>query len=276
MRMARRDGIPYLTFPHLAEAGVPHAMFTRIGGVSPSPFQSLNTSRSGGDSAENVAENRRRIGEVMDRIASSLVMPGDSSGRLAFLRQIHGVAVAAMEETTPVDEVPEADAAMTDVPGLGLVIQTADCQPVMLFDSRTRAVANIHSGWRSSVANIIGHTVAAMTARYGTDPADLLAGVGPSLGPCCAEFIHYEREIPAPFWSHRVSEHHFDFWAISRRQLTEAGVRDDRIVIAGICTRCRPDLFFSYREEKITGRMASVIRSGNGPKIGPENGKDRP
>lgn len=120
-------------------------------------------------------------------------------------------------------------------------------------------VANVHSGWRGSIANIIGHTLDAMKKNFGSDPAHVVAGIGPSLGPCCAEFVNYKEEIPEPFWKYRNDRRHFDFWAVSRDQLCEAGVCAENIHISGLCTRCRTDLFFSYRAEGITGRFAAII-----------------
>jgi copper oxidase (laccase) domain-containing protein len=120
-------------------------------------------------------------------------------------------------------------------------------------------VAAIHSGWRGSVANIIGRTVAAMVETYGARPERMVAGIGPSLGPCCAEFIHYRQEMPEPLWRYKDDGCHFDFWRLSRDQLRAAGVADRRIETCGLCTRCRTDLFYSYRGEKTTGRFAAVI-----------------
>jgi polyphenol oxidase len=142
---------------------------------------------------------------------------------------------------------------------VSLAVQTADCQSILLYDPVRRAVGNIHSGWRGSIQYIIGHAVAKMTAVFGTLASDLSAGIGPALGPCCAEFIHYRREIPESLWQYRVGESHFDFLAMSRDQLQLAGVPADHIAMSHLCTRCRTDLFFSYRAEKTTGRVAAVI-----------------
>ena len=87
----------------------------------------------------------------------------------------------------------------------------------------------------------------------------MYAGVGPSLGPCCSEFVHYQKEIPESLWSYRVSENHFDFWAISQAQLVRAGLCPAHIEISRICTRCRRDLFFSYRAAHTTGRFAAIV-----------------
>jgi hypothetical protein len=130
---------------------------------------------------------------------------------------------------------------------------------VLLFDPIRGAVANIHSGWRGSIDNIIGETVKEMRLRFGCRPRDLMAGIGPSLGPCCAEFLNFRREIPAALWRYRINATHFDFWAMSRDQLLGAGLKEGHIEQSRLCTRCRTDLFFSYRAAKETGRFASVI-----------------
>jgi hypothetical protein len=139
------------------------------------------------------------------------------------------------------------------------MIKQADCQSIVLYDPAHQAVANVHCGWRGNVNNVIGEAVKRMRAAYQTNPARLLAGIGPSLGPCCAQFINYRTEIPARYWTYQVRPHYFDLWRLSRDQLTAAGVLEDHIQIAGICTSCQTRDFFSYRKEKITGRFATVI-----------------
>jgi YfiH family protein len=184
------------------------------------------------------------------------------AGRLVFVRQVHGRAVLALKQPPPPGQdgpVGTADAIVTDRTGLLLTILVADCQAVLLFDPRRRVVANVHSGWRGSIANVIGATVSVMVNDFGCRPNDILAGVGPSLGPGCAEFINYRDEIPPSLWRYRVSAHHFDFWALSRDQLITAGLAADRIRLARICTRCHPDQFYSYRAGHKTGRFAAVI-----------------
>jgi len=224
-----------------------HGVFARHGGVSLPPCDSLNVGFGGGDDPDRVRENRRRI-------KAALGLPV-----LVAARQVHGDRVGVVETAPDVDtELAECDALVSDRPGVGLLIQQADCQAILLHDPARQAVANIHSGWRGSVQNIIAKTVALMVARYGCRPENLRAAISPSLGPCCAEFVNYRRELPASFQAHRQGVHHFDFWAISRAQLREAGVRPEHIETAAICTRCQSD-YFSYRREGITGRHASVI-----------------
>jgi polyphenol oxidase len=250
----RTNGIPFFEFPNLTGiSGLRHGVFTRWGGVSEGPFQSLNVAHSVTDHPEKVEKNRRAILQVM------------GARRIVFVHQVHATEVVvfsqenAGEGDAGSDGLAQGDAIISNVPGISLAIQTADCQSILLCDPVRQVVGNIHSGWRGSIQNIIGHTLAKMAAVFGTRAQDLLAGIGPSLGPCCAEFIHYRRELPESFWQYCVGNNHFDFLAMSRDQLQIAGVPADHIVVSNLCTRCRTDLFFSYRAEKITGRFAAVI-----------------
>ena len=152
---------------------------------------------------------------------------------------------------------------MPSLPGTGLLIQQADCQAILLEAPGGLAVAAAHCGWRGSVLNIIGTTVAALCSTCGAAPETLRAAISPSLGPCCAEFVHYRTELPAWTHAYQVRPNHFDFWAISRRQLVEAGLRPEHIDTAGLCTRCNQQ-FFSYRRAAktaggVTGRNGSII-----------------
>jgi YfiH family protein len=248
-----QNGVSYLTFAGLSElSGVRHGIFTRNGGVSTGAFASLNVGQVGGDDPERVAQNRRIVAATL------------GGGTLVRARQVHGRAVKVVTGQDAQAPPAEADVLVTDMPGLLLMVQVADCQPILLCDPVRRVVAAVHSGWRGSVANIIGETVSLIRARYGSRPEDLMAGIGPSLGPCCGQFVNYRTEIPADLWPFRVDADHFDFWAASRAQLLAAGLRAERIETAGVCTRCHTEAFFSYRGERTTGRFAAVI--GIGPR----------
>lgn len=250
MRVSPFDPPPVFRFRNLADfPGVGHAVFTRRGGTSRGPFSSLNLARSVGDADDAVTANREIVAEAM------------GPGRLRFARQVHGTDVAILNAGTddPGDPPPVADALATDRPGQWLAILVADCQPILLHEPDRGVVAAIHSGWRGSVANIVGRTVRTLAEVFGADPERIRAGIGPSLGPCCAEFIHYRREIPESLWKYKDEGCHFDFRRLSRDQLRAEGVADRRIETMGICTRCRTDLFYSYRAEKTTGRFAAAI-----------------
>ena len=232
---------------------LPHGCFTRDGGCSTGPYASLNIGYSTGDSPRRVDSNR-------ERICNHLKLD-----RLVAMHQVHGEEVLTV--TGPPREDHEnarvCDALITSRPGIGLLVQHADCQPILLHDPRTRAIGAVHSGWRGSVANIAAKTIAAMQRCYGTEPADINAFVGPSLGPCCAEFINFKEELPG--WMHpfQVKATYFDFWEITRQQLLQAGVPENQIELAAVCTRCS-NLYFSYRRtqgrpQRLTGRNGSVI-----------------
>lgn len=231
----------------LASSNSTHGTFKRHGGVSNGPFNSLNVSFHVGDDDGNVLENRKRIKDVL------------SFDYLISAKQVHGNRVYVVSEKSITNvEVEEYDALITNIAGVGLMVQQADCQAVLLFDPVQKVVGIIHAGWRGSVANIIPKTVDAMSSAFDTDPENILAGISPSLGPCCAEFINYQSELPQSFHDYQVKPNYFDFWAISRDQLISAGVKNKNIEIAGVCTVCNHG-YFSYRRNKITGRCASVI-----------------
>ncbi len=250
MVRADRDGIIAWQFAHLAPwEGLCHGVFTRQGGVSRGPWASLNTSFGCGDRPDHVVRNRARIARWA------------GLAEVVYLNQIHGDEVLVLEDAMASGgQMPAtADAVVTGTCNRLLVVQVADCQAVLLFDPVHRVIANVHSGWRGSVRNILGKTVALMVRRFRCRPEDMRAGIAPSLGPCCAEFVHYRRELPPELWSYKDHRDRFDFWAISRDQLLAAGLRSDAIIHSGVCTRCQTQRFYSYRASHHTGRFAVVI-----------------
>ena len=247
---SRKNGLPYLQFENLmAHNEIRHGIFTRRGGISNPPYESLNVGFSVGDSGERVVENRNRIAECL------------GGTDMIFIHQVHGTHVFRMSEKSPDPPgfPPQADAIVSNLPGKNLVVQVADCQAVLLFDPVKLVVANIHSGWRGSIADIAGRTVGVMQDEFGATPIDIMAGIGPSLGPCCGEFKNYRKEIPKKFWGYKDQSVNFDFWAITCDQLADAGLRKENIETSGICTKCNTESFFSYRGQNETGRFAAVI-----------------
>jgi YfiH family protein len=236
--------------------GVLHGFFDRHGGLSPSPMASLNFSH--GDGELYAAENRRR---VLDFFGGGMDLVG--------LKQVHGdrvVRVGASHgkgDGLADSDAEEADALCTDIPGKLLLIQTADYQAILFADPVKKVVAASHSGWRGSVQNIAAKTVETLMGEFGCHPEDIRAGIGPSLGPCCAEFIHWRQELPWEFSAFQRGDTHFDFWAITRMQLETCGLKPDHIAHLGACTRCE-DRWFSYRREGRTGRLGAVIGLGHG------------
>lgn len=240
---------PDIFLPHSEKVVL--RFFDRHGGVSTFPYASNNVSFGVGDPDKNVQENRRTLKSRMQLSA------------LVSARQVHGDAVFRVVEAPQDSVLGEFDAIVTDQIGVGLLIQTADCQPVFLYDPGKNVIGAVHSGWRGSVQNIVGKTLLHMQELYGSSPDHILCAIGPSLGPCCGEFIHYKSELPRSFFPYMVEENHFDFWQITVTQLLEKGVSKENISVAGICTSCSDD-YFSYRRAcrengGITGRNGAVI-----------------
>ena len=254
MILVSKNGASFFQFENFNKfPEVCHGIFTRHFGHSSGPFQSLNISLGLGDADDNVRKNRQHISRAM------------GVQTLVFIEQVHADQVILFDSQFADSSVGSdravgiGDALVTNVSQKYLTIQVADCQSILLYDPVQRVIANVHSGWRGSIKNIIGRTVTAMKKHFNCSRADLIAGIGPSLGPCCAEFINYRKEIPQIFWQYKSSGDHFDFWAISRDQLIDAGVLSKNIEIGNICTKCNTEIFFSYRGEGQTGRFASVI-----------------
>ncbi|MDL2259974.1 polyphenol oxidase family protein [Deltaproteobacteria bacterium OttesenSCG-928-K17] len=235
-------------FPELV-----HGAMARFGGTC-EPDGALHLAFNDRLPHEQVRTNIRRVEEALG-------LPG-----LALVRQTHSANVTVVRPQDDYhpqgpDEIrQDCDAMIAPEPGVGLLIRLADCQGIILYDPRTGVLGLVHSGWRGSVRNILGATVDLM-AEHGAAPADIRAGISPSLGPCCAEFVNYRQELPESFQEFMIRPNHFDFWAISRKQLTDKGLAPNNIEAAGICTKCSAE-FFSYRRGDWGrfGVAAGVIR----------------
>ncbi|MDR2421825.1 MAG: polyphenol oxidase family protein [Deltaproteobacteria bacterium] len=152
-------------------------------------------------------------------------------------------------------DLPQGYDALVAMPGQSLLIKLADCQGVLLFHPKTEALALVHNGWRGTRQNILGKTVKFLSERLFVPPAELVAAVSPSLGPCCAEFLGYRTELPEEFWPYQnPANHYFDFWAIAKAQLAAAGLKPESVQVAGLCTKCHPDFYSHRRGDK--GRFA--------------------
>jgi YfiH family protein len=243
-------GPKYYCSPLLsALPGVVHGFFSRQGGVSLGAYASLNVSHAVGDQRELVEQNQRLIQQALDLKV------------LAGAVQVHGDRAAVITSTrqAQLEDLPAVDILVTTVPGLGLLIKQADCQAVMLYDPVKRVVANVHCGWRGQLQNILQESVSLLQNRFGSRPSDLYAAVGPSLGPCCAEFRNFPQEFPHFLWSYQVRPTYFDLWRLSRDQLVAAGLQPEHLDFARLCTRCGTGDFFSYRRDRVTGRQGAVI-----------------
>lgn len=188
-------------------------------------------------------------------------------GRLVSSRQVHGDTIQIIDEKAlgsatecgPTLITSPADALVTNLKNVGLMIKIADCQAVFLVDPVNQVIANVHCGWRGSVNGLLLKVVRLLQSHYACEPQNLLAAVSPSLGPCCAEFRNYRIELPPSFWDFQTRSEYFDFWGITRWQLQKAGLRQENIEAAEHCTVCESERYFSYRAQGTTGRMAAVL-----------------
>ena len=244
----------YYCFPGLSRHNyLCHRVHTRNCGYSRHPYESLNISYAVDDDPSCVDRNLM------------LIQQNIGAERLIHMNQQHGKEIISLKYGNEIesDKIFNADALITDAPSFAVMVKQADCQGVILFDPEKPVVAVVHSGWKGSVKNILGETVKRMEKDFNCSPLNILAAIGPSLGPCCAEFKTYKDIFPQHFQEHMAGEFNFDFWSISEMQLTDAGLKKDNIEKANICTKCRTDLFFSYRGEGITGRFATVAMIKN-------------
>ncbi|MBI2932356.1 MAG: peptidoglycan editing factor PgeF [Planctomycetes bacterium] len=225
---------------------VGHAFTTRLGGVSQGPYASLNLAHRPDESPEHVARNRQIAGAAA----------GAPVERLATCNQVLGAAVVPAE----LEQKPDADALITDRPGISLLTFSADCCLALLYDPRRRAIANVHASRQGTRGEIGRKTVEAMTARFGTDPSELTAVIGPSIGPCCYE-LREETLADWRAWAPEVLDGpRLDLKAALRGQLTAAGVAPGSIETSNLCTRCRAEWFYSYRRDgERTGRFGAMI-----------------
>lgn len=230
--------------------GFRHGFTTRDGGISRGPFRSLNLSAAVGDDPERIEENWKRLRQ--------------STG-LAFarVRQVHGCRVVEADgEAAPGEE---ADAVISTTPGVAASVSVADCAPVLLADPRSGAVAAVHAGWRGTLARVAAKGVRALVVRHGARPSDILAAIGPGIGPCCFEVsrelaVRFRDELGAVTGNPRDLGSRADLWRANEQILRGAGLARRRIEVLGRCTSCEDDLFFSHRRDQgRTGRHLAFI-----------------
>ena len=271
MKINRHGELQYITFDNISAAGfVNHAFSTRLGGVSRGRFSSLNLGLNRGDEREHVLENYRRLAEAV----------GFDWRNVVFSNQVHGISVhraagadrgnGILREST----IKDTDAFVTDAENVVLQTFHADCVPVFLVDPVRRAVGLVHAGWLGTLYEIASVTLRRMTAEFGTDPADVAAAIGPSIGPESFEVDadvadRFRGELPfsSEFTVSKDGKFLIDLWAVNRRSLENAGVAPHNIEEARLCTYERPDMFYSHRLSGTErGTMAAFIeiKAGHG------------
>jgi len=282
----RSGGLEVLRAPTFARLDwLVHGFSTRPGGLSKlNGARVLNLGFTAWDSRERVITNREKFLRAI----------GAGKMQVVTLEQIHSDLSYHIDRShLPANTAPEGDAFFTRERGILLAIQTADCVPILLADTQRRALAAIHSGWRGTLARIALKTLGRMRMEFGTRPEDVIVALGPGIGRCCyevgsdvarefhAQFSEASQWFDGPFdalasgendpnwlpWlSMRPPGHspplprvHLDLIAANRAILVDAGVPAGQISASGLCTACRNDIFFSYRRERTTGRLLSVI-----------------
>lgn len=259
MAFHEHEQLRYYSFDILADSSIDQGIFTRKGGVSPSPWNSLNTGGMNGDARENVIENRKRIFSTFDRKVESIFD----------VWQVHGTNVMTANEARPLDAVHQkADAILTDRANLTLFMRFGDCVPIFFYDPMKRVVGISHAGWQGTAKKIVQATVKTMQQKYNSRPADILAGIGPSI--CCE---HYEFGGPAlelvqKSFKNEINEVlrdqngkiHFDLWRANYLLLIQAGLKHEHIQISGICTAENTEDWYSHRAEQgNTGRFGALL-----------------
>jgi YfiH family protein len=247
------NGLVTYYFESPAVDGVIHTVFTRLGGVSRGPFATLNVGNGVGDDEAAVAENHARIYAHMDLTAD----------RVASAHQVHGNRVAVVAASDAGRVIPGTDGLVTHVPGVGLLLRFADCQPILLYDPTHHALGLIHAGWRGIALGIARRAVEVMQDAFGSQPGELIAGLGPAIGPCCyivGQNVAAAMGYALPNWRRVMKPQdearwHFDLPAANAQQLAAAGVRE--LEQANLCTACHSHEFFSHRADNgQTGRFA--------------------
>lgn len=242
---------------------VTHGFCTRLGGVSPGPFSSLNLDIHRGDSRENVARNREILTKAL----------GLDSEKLFLANQVHGDQVFVLNENPGKRYFSynhlDYDAIITSHVGIPIGVLTADCIPIIMLDPVKKVIAIVHSGWRGTCLNIVGNVVNKFKKEFGSDPSDIIASLGPSIGKCCYEVdIKVIRSIKnsSPNWKDyieplKTNRYLLDMAGINIEQLVFSGLDPTCIHKTELCTVCHPNLFFSYRAfRKKTGRQLNFVQ----------------
>jgi hypothetical protein len=244
-------------FETFDESIVGHGFFGRKGGISPEPWRSLNQGGGLGDSRENVIENRRRTFISIGRKVESLYD----------VWQVHSADIVVADSPRPLDaDHLKADAIITTKPDVTLFMRFADCVPILMYDPQKKIIATVHAGWQGTVKKIVEKTVIHLIEKFEVDPGSIVAGIGPSIGPC-----HYQvgeevvasvkREFPKDHQSlihEEQNAYYFDLWKTNELQLRNKGVRS--VEVAEICTACDTESWFSHRAEHgRTGRFAAAL-----------------
>lgn len=262
MTFLEKNGLRYFQFEIFQKQPIFHAVFTRHGGVSQAPFESLNTGGTVGDDPVAVLENHRRIYEA--------------TGFDYFSRfdvwQVHGDKILCADAPRDPDSPHQkADGILTQNSGLTLFMRFADCVPILLFDPVKRVIGIVHAGWQGTAKLIGMKAIGKMTECFGSKPEDIFAGIGPSICQRCypvgAEvydaFMDAYGEAGEQYFMDIQGSRHLNLWAANRNTLRSAGV--NQIEVSGLCTACQLGDWYSHRaEDGRTGRFAVMMALTDG------------
>ncbi len=268
------DDVTIFTFDNLSSFDcLTHFVSTRRGGISDGKFAALNIGFHVGDNNFRVLQNRRTLSDAV----------GIDLPKFTFANQCHSSNVAIVDENGRGRGALEKDTALvntdgmvTNVKNICLSVQVADCVPVLLYDPVHQVIASLHAGWRGTVRKIAQEAISKMVQNYGSKAEDIIAGLGPSNGPCCYEIgedVYREarialgsvKDIIKP--TQQPGKYILDQWEANIRQLKDAGVKEENIELAGICSQCQSDKFYSSRaDEGVTGRFMAGIMLKKMPK----------
>ncbi|MBM6828620.1 peptidoglycan editing factor PgeF [Anaerotignum lactatifermentans] len=265
MKLIEKDGLELVTFDNLTATGmVKHGFTTRHGGVSTGCYASMNMGFSRGEERAPVAENYRILARALELDETAFV-----ATQQTHTTNILKVGAADKGSGVTKDrEYKDVDGLMTDEAGINLVIFGADCVPVFLLDPEHHAIGMAHCGWKGTANGMAKKIVERMTAEYSTDPQKLVAAIGPSIGKCCFQVddpvvnlfrrqLYFADEVifddPSEEGKYKI-----DLWETNRRLLADCGVKN--IEIAGLCTMCDTERFYSHRKMgERRGVMAGVM-----------------
>ncbi|NOZ51370.1 MAG: peptidoglycan editing factor PgeF [Chloroflexi bacterium] len=249
--------VPYYSFPAFDHyPHLRHGVLTRHGGVSPAPWQCLNLGWTVGDDPARVESNYQRWTAAL----------GLRRADLTTTWQVHGNRILPVDAGNFGGSLGKADGLITRTPGIPLVQRYADCTPILAYDPVRHACGIAHAGWQGTVARTAQSLIRAMQCEFGCEPADMVAAVGPAIGPCCYEVgpeviaaVRQSQTDPESLLSPTRPGHvRLDMWQANARQLHEAGV--GQVVVAELCTACHRHTFFSHRgDHGQSGRFAAFI-----------------
>ncbi len=231
-------------FAELFSENISHGFSTRKGGVSNPPYDTLNLGINTDDQYCNVIENRKRFFKTI----------GISERKAAIPQQVHDNRVQVI---TKPGFYTDTDGLITQVPGVVLTIQTADCVPVFLYEPVKRVIGLVHAGWRGTYKNIVFETVNSMIRNFSVTAENINIFFGPSIGPCCYQVGD---NVIQHFSLKYIHNNHLNLWLCLYDQLTETGCIPENIHMSRLCTVCYPEWFFSHRRYNArTGRMLAFI-----------------